>query len=280
MNNFDDVYALNRDERQISNLETYRRFISKGDKPLECINDEDAKAIKDVLSGKGKLLAVVDGRRSMAGNHKYVLFVKEEGGVKVYLYTVLNGLYNEMGPYKDLDTAMSNADCYGLFEECKQVANIKVLENNMNKKLFEEIIEDWDDDDVMTYDVDEMEDWSWEDEPEYDDDTYGYKSPSEELSDHFADNWVREGKKISDNRLKEGRNHNRVALRYAKSYEEFYDDDKHNAVAKQVEDVTGLQGWYVGEWGDGAIALVYSGDESDLTPEIVATARNIFKKAW
>ena len=47
VNNFDDVYALNRDERQISNLETYRRFISKGDKPLECINDEDAKAIKD-----------------------------------------------------------------------------------------------------------------------------------------------------------------------------------------------------------------------------------------
>lgn len=146
MNNFDDVYALNRDERQISNLETYRRFISKGDKPLECINDEDAKAIKDVLSGKGKLLAVVDGRRSMAGNHKYVLFVKEDGGVKVYLYTVLNGLYNEMGPYKDLDTAMSNADCYGLFEECKQVASTKVLENNnMNKKLFEEIIEEYDD---------------------------------------------------------------------------------------------------------------------------------------
>ena len=151
----------------------------------------------------------------------------------------------------------------------------------------------------MTYDGDEMEDWSWEDEPEYDDDRYGYKSPSEELSDHFADNfptrdpeyqddegdydpftytqmgdgsgaigyrtkaaayahnlrggdyaptlddgtvlggdfdndddsnfamsddadldaWVREGKKVVfDNILKEGRNHNRVALRYAKSY--------------------------------------------------------------
>ena len=278
MNNFDDVYALNRDERQISNLETYRRFISKGDKPLECINDEDAKAIKDVLSGKGKLLAVVDGRRSMAGNHKYVLFVKEEGGVKVYLYTVLNGLYNEMGPYKDLDTAMSNADCYGLFEECKQVANIKVLENNMNKKLFEEIIEDWDDDDVMTYDGDEMEDWSWDDF----DDEYGGKDPHQEMADDAdLDDWIREGKKVVfGNILKEGRNHNRVALRYAKSYEEFYDDDKHNAVAKQVEDVTGLPGWYVGEWGDGAIALVYSGDESDLTPEIVATARNIFKKAW
>ena len=185
MNNFDDVYALNRDERQISNLETYRRFISRGDKPLECINDEDAKAIKDVLSGKGKLLAVVDGRRSMAGNHKYVLFVKEEGGVKVYLYTVLNGLYNEMGPYKDLDTAMSNADCYGLFEECKQVANTKVLENNMNKKLFEEIIEDWDDDDVMTYDGDEMEDWSWDDF----DDEYGGPNPRQEMEDHLADSF-------------------------------------------------------------------------------------------
>lgn len=356
MNNFDDVYALNRDERQISNLETYRRFISKGDKPLECINDEDAKAIKDVLSGKGRVLAVADGRRSLAGNHKYVLFVKEEGGVKVYLYTVLNGLYNEMGPYKDLDTAMSNADCYGLFEECKQVANTKVLENNMNKKLFEEIIEDWDDDDVMTYDGDEMEDWSWDDF----DDEYGGQDPHQEMEDHLADcfptrdseyqddegnydpfsyvqmgdgsggigkrtktaayasnlkggdyaptfddgtvlggnfdnddnsdfamsddadldAWAREGQKVSDNRLKEGRNHNRVALRYAKSYDEFYDDDKHNAVAKQVEDVTGLPGWYVGEWGDGAIALVYTGDEIDLTPEIVAIARNIFKKAW
>ncbi len=140
MNNFEDVYALNRDERQISNLETYRRFISKGDKPLQCINDDDAKAIKDVLNGKGKLLAVVDGRRSMAGNHKYVLFVKEEGGVKVYLYTVLNGLYNEMGPYKDLDTAMSNADCYGLFEEQKELTQKRILES-----MDEEEFEDWDD---------------------------------------------------------------------------------------------------------------------------------------
>lgn len=156
MNNFEDVYSLNRDERQISNLETYRRFISKGDKPLQCINDEDAKAIKDALNGKGKILAVVDGRRSMAGNHKYVLFVKEEGGVKVYLFTVLNGLYNEMGPYKDLDTAMSNADCYGLFEECKQVANKKVLNEDIED---EEEFEDWDSegfDDVCEGDMEDF----------------------------------------------------------------------------------------------------------------------------
>lgn len=184
MNNFEDVYGLNRDDRQLSNLETYRRFICKGDKPLECIKDEDAKAIKDVLNRKGKLLAVVDGRRSMAGNHKYVLFVKEEGGVKVYLYTVLNGLYNEMGPYKDLDTAMSNADCYGLFEECKKVASMKVLgEKDMNKKLFEEIIEEWDDDDIDTYDGDEMEDWDWDDY----DDAYGGNDPYQDMSDHLAD---------------------------------------------------------------------------------------------
>lgn len=185
MNNFEDVYDLNRDDRQISNLETYRRFISKGDKPLQCINDEDAKAIKDALNGKGKLLAVADGRRTMAGNHKYVLFVKEEGGVKVYLYTVLNGLYNDMGPYKDLDTAMSNADCYGLFEECKRVANKKVLQEDAEDE--EEFI-DWDSegyDDV--YDG-EMEDFSWDDEADIPDEyRNGYKTPSEELEDHLAD---------------------------------------------------------------------------------------------
>lgn len=181
MNNFEDVYGLNRDDRQMSNLETYRRFISKGDKPLQCINDEDAKAIKEVLSGKGKLLAIADGRRTMAGNHKYVLFVKEEGGVKVYLYTVLNGLYNDMGPYKDLDTAMSNADCYGLFEECKRVANKKVL----NESIEDEEFEDWDSegfDDVCEGD---MEDWSWDD---YDDE-YGGTDPYTDMSNHLADSF-------------------------------------------------------------------------------------------
>lgn len=185
MNNFEDVYGLNRDDRQMSNLETYRRFISKGDKPLQCINDEDAKAIKDVLSGKGKLLAVVDGRRSMAGNHKYVLFVKEEDGVKVYLYTVLNGLYNEMGPYKDLDTAMSNADCYGLFEECKQIANKKVLNESIED---EEEFEDWDSEGFDDVCEDDMEDFSWDDEAYIpDEERYGYKTPKEELEDHLAD---------------------------------------------------------------------------------------------
>ena len=187
MNNFEDVYGLNRDDRQMSNLETYRRFISKGDKPLDCIKDEDAKAIKDVLSGKGKLLAVVDGRRSMAGNHKYVLFVKEEGGVKVYLYTVLNGLYNDMGPYKDLDTAMSNADCYGLFEECKQVANKKVLNESIED---EEEFEDWDSEGFDDVCEGYMEDWSWDD---YDDDFGGPNPHQDDEGDYDPFSYVQMG---------------------------------------------------------------------------------------
>ena len=55
-------------------------------------------------------------------------------------------------------------------------------------KLEESVIEDWEGgEDTMTYDGDEMEDWSWDDEPDYDEERYGYKSPNEELSDHLAD---------------------------------------------------------------------------------------------
>lgn len=183
MNHFDDVCGLHLEARKDANLETFQRFISKGDDPLCCIKEEDAKEIKNAIKGMGKLLAVANGRRTLAGNHKYVLFIKEKEGVKVYLYTVLNGLYNEMGPFKDLDTALSNADCYGLFEECKKVASMKVLEGNMNKKLFEEIVEEWDDDDFDTFDGDEMEDWSWDD---YDDE-YGGTDPHQDMNDHLAD---------------------------------------------------------------------------------------------
>lgn len=43
---------------------------------------------------------------------------------------------------------------------------------------------------------------------------------------------------MPNNKLKE--NINKVALRYARSYEEFYNDDLHEAVAKVVGDATGL----------------------------------------
>lgn len=55
-------------------------------------------------------------------------------------------------------------------------------------KLEESVIEDWEGgEDTMTYDGDEMEDWSWDDEPEGEE--RGYKDPDEELEDYFADSF-------------------------------------------------------------------------------------------
>lgn len=360
MNHFDDVCGLHLEARTAANLETFQRFISKGDDPLCCIKEEDAKEIKNVIKGMGKLLAVANGRRTLAGNHKYILFIKEKEGVKVYLYTVLNGLYNEMGPFKDLDTALSNADCYGLFEECKKIASTKVLGGDMNKKLFEEIIEEWDIDDIDTYDGDEMEDWSWDD---YDDE-YGGTDPYQDMSDHLADSfptrdseyqddegdydpfsyvqmgdgeggigkrtkaaayanrlksgdnapeivdgdekvvlggdfdndetdadfamdddadldaWVREQKQTSDNKLKED-GILRIALKRSLSYSEYYDiNGEHDRVVDAVANATGLSDWEILEWTDHSLALTYFGDPSDLTPDVVATAKKVFSKAW
>lgn len=129
MSNYTNVCGLNRDERQLANLETYRRVLDKCDNPYECLDKDTAKEIKDVLKGVGKLVAFADGKRTMAGNNKYILFVEIKEGIKVYLYTSLNGLYNEMGPYDDLDTALSNADCYGLFEESKKNVNAALRED-------------------------------------------------------------------------------------------------------------------------------------------------------
>lgn len=368
MNHFDDVCGLHLEARTAANLETFQRFISKGDDPLCCIKEEDAKEIKNAIKGMGKLLAVANGRRTLAGNHKYVLFIKEKEGVKVYLYTVLNGLYNEMGPFKDLDTALSNADCYGLFEECKKIASTKVLEGDMNKKLFEEIIEEWDVDDIDTYDGDEMEDWSWDD---YDDE-YGGTDPHQDINDHLADcfptrdseyqdedgdydpfsyvqmgdgegsigkrtkpaayanrlrggdnapeivdgdkrvilggdfrggdkfggwkdetdvdfamsddadldAWVREGQETSDNKLKEDEI-KRVALKMQSSYEEYYNlHGEHERVIDAVANATGLSDWGILEWTGRSLALTYLGDPSDLTPEVITTAKKVFRKAW
>lgn len=370
MNHFDDVCGLHLEARTAANLETFQRFISKGDDPLCCIKEEDAKEIKNAIKDMGKLLAVANGRRTLAGNHKYVLFIKEKEGVKVFLYTVLNGLYNEMGPFKDLDTALSNADCYGLFEECKKIANTKVLEGNMNKKLFEEIIEEWDIDDIDTYEGDEMEDWSWDD---YDDE-YGGTDPYTDMNNHLADSfptrdseyqdedgdydpfsyvqmgdgeggigkrtkpaayanrlrggdnapeiidddgkrtvlggdfeggdkfggwkdetdvdfamsddadldaWVREGQKTPDNKLKEN-GIKKVALkRDGLSYSEYYDmNGEHDRVVDAVANATGLSDWGIIEWTERSLALIYRGDQSDLTPEIVSIAKKVFSKAW
>lgn len=167
MNNFEDTVNLNVDERAFDNSEAYKRFLIKGPNCEDDLsNKEDVKNIKDAVKGVGKLVAVADGRRTMMGNHKYILFIETKEGYKVYLYTSMNGLYNEMGPYDSLDTAESNADCYGLFEEQKKL---------MNKKLFESIYED--DDETLGYD---------EDFVDIDDDTEFYDGESFENGDDAA----------------------------------------------------------------------------------------------
>ena len=43
-------------------------------------------------------------------------------------------------------------------------------------------------------------------------------------------------------------------------------------------DATGLSDWNVREWTERSMILAYWGDPNDLTPELVATAKKIFKE--
>ena len=148
MNDFENVGGLDRDARQLANLQTYSRFLCKCENPYEFFDKDVKDDVKECLKGKGKLVAVAQSGRALSGAPRYVLFVDVKDGVKFYSYTKLNKLYNEFGPFNDLETALSNADCYGLFEEGKK---------NMNKKLFEEINEGYDPfDDDLGYGPDGM----------------------------------------------------------------------------------------------------------------------------
>lgn len=92
---------------------------------------------------------------------------------------------------------------------------------------------------------------------------------------------MEESKKVMPkNRLKEG-GIKRVALKIEPSYSEYYNNNgEHDRVIAAVEEATGLSDWEILEWTDNSLALVYDDDSSDLTPEIIAIAKNVFKKAW
>lgn len=71
-------------------------------------------------------------------------------------------------------------------DDFRRIISLEDMEESkrkVRKNRLKENIEDWDDDDVMTYDGDEMEDWDWE---AYND-RYGGASPHQEMSDHLAD---------------------------------------------------------------------------------------------
>jgi hypothetical protein len=87
-------------------------------------------------------------------------------------------------------------------------------------------------------------------------------------------------KKTSGNKLKEA-GMKRVALKMGPSYEEYYNlHGEHEEVIDKVVGATLLADWKILEWTESSLALVYCGDQSDLTPEVISIAKKVFKEAW
>lgn len=121
MNTLKNVFDLDANSRKNSNTDCTNLLVNKidGDDWVQYVNDdEDVKAIKDVMKGNGKLVAIARVKDTYAGNDSYVLFTLKDDKYFVMQYSKLNGIWNEMGPYVSLNTAESNADTYGLFQEC------------------------------------------------------------------------------------------------------------------------------------------------------------------
>jgi hypothetical protein len=119
MNNFDNVYGLDDKSRKEANTEHQDgdNFLFKEKNCLEIIKDRpEYEDIKDAIKDCGKCEAIARVRNSYAGNPKYCLVLSSDNKYFVYLYSIANGLYNKMGPFPTLDSALSRSDCYGLFE--------------------------------------------------------------------------------------------------------------------------------------------------------------------
>lgn len=130
MNHERYITGLNNECRKDCNTERWGWLTKNID---DCIDKEefpeDNSALKDAVKDKGKAVRIGKIRDNFAGNNRYIVFLDEEDGYTVYLFSVANGLYNKMGPFSTLDSALSRADCYGLFKEGK-----------MTKKDFETIL--------------------------------------------------------------------------------------------------------------------------------------------
>ena len=156
MNNFDNVYCLGIECRKTANTEgDYCRGLEKGSGCIDNIIPSERPehaALKDAVKGKGSVAACAEVRATLAGNKKYLVVIKttkteeSKGGFEVYLFSLANGLYNKMGPYPTLDSALSRADCFGLFE---------VKMNNDEKTRIREAVGDYlydDEDGLPVYD--------------------------------------------------------------------------------------------------------------------------------
>lgn len=133
MNNFDSVYGLDDNFRREANTEHQDgdNFLFKGEDCLDILKDKpEYEDIKDAIKSVGKCEAIARVRNTYAGNPKYCLVLSSNNRYFVYLFSVANGLYNKMGPFPTLDSALSRSDCYGLFESKRMT----------KKQLFESII--------------------------------------------------------------------------------------------------------------------------------------------
>lgn len=140
MNDYKDVYDLDLDQRKYTNLEMCRRYIVKGDNPVSAFKDT---GIKDAFKGKGTIEAIANVRKDFNGEDKFVVFTKQDNEFYFYEYSEEFGVRGKRGPYVDMNTAMSNADCSGLFEESNDVSAYDVLNEeldydveDLNEKLF------------------------------------------------------------------------------------------------------------------------------------------------
>lgn len=124
MNNFDSVYSLGVVDRVNAMESNTYRIMDKGPNCIDNVipnSIPEYSALKDAIKDKGKPVVCAQVRRTLAGNHKYFIALNstkdQEQGFTIYLFSLANGLYNRMGPFPTLDSALSRADCYGLFQE-------------------------------------------------------------------------------------------------------------------------------------------------------------------
>ena len=166
MNNFDSVYSLGVVDR-VNAMEsnTYRTM----DKGPNCIDNvipnsiPEYSALKDAIKDKGKPVVCAQVRRTLAGNRKYFIALNstkdQEQGFIIYLFSLANGLYNRMGPFPTLDSALSRADCYGLFQEGVKDMTEETL-TKMKEAVGDYVGDDENGDPIYDEYFDELEDFN------------------------------------------------------------------------------------------------------------------------
>ena len=191
MNNFDYVDNLSLYDRITANTELQdgHKFFFKGNDCLDEIfgkNSSEKDLIKSEIKGIGRIAAIAQVRKSLSGNRKYCIIVKNNESFFVFLFTLNNGLYNKMGPFKSLDSAISRADCFGLFENKTHKKGKSMLEDKKDYEDFDDdyiddcFEDDYDDciddyDDYVDYYEDDLMFDDMFDEDKFDEEEYDYE---------------------------------------------------------------------------------------------------------